>query len=128
MLALILAAALAAPSCANPSIVSAGVRSVTTTGGVKNYTVAIDVQNRGAVAQPGDLLMSLNVFQAGERVDQIGLQPLHSSQSQTVTYAFHRAAEAGDGTTDLIFTIDTNGRSGADIDCHAGNETLKISV
>ncbi|MBV8082202.1 MAG: hypothetical protein JO347_10460 [Candidatus Eremiobacteraeota bacterium] len=128
MLALLLAAALSAPSCANPSIVSATVKSVTTSGALKNYTVAVDVQNRGDVAQPSDLLMSVDVFQAGARVDQIGLQPLRPNQSQTVTYTFHRAAEAGDGTTDLKFMLDANGRAGNDVDCHAGSELLTLSV
>jgi hypothetical protein len=128
MLALMLAAALNGASCATPSIVSATVQSATTNGALKHYTIAIVVQNQGSVKQPGDLLESVDVFQAGQRVDRIGLQPLGPKQSQTVTYGFDRSAEAGDGTTDLIFTLDFNGRTGNDVDCRGGKEALRITV
>jgi len=45
MFGLILVAAFT--SCANPSIVSAGVQSVTTNGALEHYTIASTVQNRG---------------------------------------------------------------------------------
>src|ERR1700737_2072464 len=118
MFELILVAALS--SCANPSILSAGVQSATTDGALRRYTIAITVQNRGNVRQPSNLLQSVIVLQDGQKVNQIGLQPLRPKQSQKVTYSFDRAAEAGAGTTDLTFTLDFNGRSGNNIDCHAG--------
>jgi hypothetical protein len=128
MLALMLVAALTGASCANPSILSAGVQSVTTNGGLKHYTIAITVQNQGDVRQPSNLLQSVDVFQAGQRVGRIGLQPLGPKQSQKVTYSFDRSEDAGVGTTDLIFTLDFNGRSGNNVDCHAGKEALRITV
>ena len=126
MFGLILVAALTA--CANPSILSAGVQSVTTDGALKHYAIAITIQNRGNLRQPSNLLQSVIVLQDGQKVNQIGLQPLRPKQSQKVTYSFDRAAEAGAGTTDLTFTLDFNGRSGNNIDCHAGNDTFAISV
>ncbi len=128
MLALMLAAALNGASCATPTIVSATVQSATANGALKHYTIAITVANQGGVKQPSDLLESVDVFQAGQRVDRIGLQPLGPKQSQTVTYSFDRSAEAGDGTTDVIFTLDFNGRTGNDVDCRGGREALRISV
>lgn len=128
MLGLILAAALAGGSCANPSIQSASIQSVTTNGPLKHYTIAITVQNQGNVRQPSNLLQSLDVFQDGQKVGRIGLQPLGPKRSQKVTYSFDRAADANVGTTDLTFTIDTNGRSGNNVDCHAGDESFMISV
>ena len=126
MLGFIVAVALT--SCANPSILSAGVQSVTTNGALKHYTIAVTVQNRGNLRQPSNLLQSVVVLQDGQKASQIGLQPLRPKQSQKVTYSFDRAADAGDGTTDLTFTLDFNGRSGNDVDCHAGNETFDITV
>jgi hypothetical protein len=126
MLGLIVAAALT--SCANPSILSAGIQSVTTNGALKHYTIVITVQNKGNLRQPSNLLQSVVVLQNGQKVDRIGLQPLRPKQSQKVTYSFDRAADASVGTTDLTFTLDLNGRSGNNVDCHAGNETLAISV
>jgi len=95
---------------------------------LNHYTIAIIVQNQGDIRQPSDLLQSVYVFQADQRVDQIGLQPLGPRQSQKVAYSFNRSEDAGVGTTDLIFTLDFNGRSGDNVDCHAGHESLRIKV
>ncbi|MDQ6767216.1 MAG: hypothetical protein M3Z41_05360 [Candidatus Eremiobacteraeota bacterium] len=128
MLTLILAAALTGASCANPSILTAGVQSVTTNAGLNHYTLAISVRNQGNVRQPSNLLQSVDVLKDRLRVDRIGLQPLRPKQSQKVFYSFDRSDEAGAGTTEFTFTLDFNGRSGSNIDCHGGNETLTISV
>jgi hypothetical protein len=128
MHAFILAAALTAAPCANPSIVSAVAQPVTANGALNHYTIAITVQNLGNVRQPSNLLQSIDVLQDDQPVDRIGLQPLRPNQSQKVTYGFDRAADAGDGTTNLVFTLDLNGRTGTDIDCHAGVETFKLRV
>ena len=128
MIAFLLAATLNAPACANPSIVSTSVQSVANLGALDRYTVAIVVQNAGSLRQPSDLLQSVDVFQDHERVDRIGLQPLPPGQSQRVIYRFDRSAEAGAGSTELLFSLDLNGRSGDDVDCHAGNENAKLYV
>jgi CARDB len=128
MLAFIVAAALTGASCANPSIVTANIQSVTPNGGLNHYTIAITVENLGNVAQPATLLQSLEVFQDREKVDQIGLQPLRPQQSQTVTYSFDRGADAGVGTTHLRFSLDEHGQSGNHVSCFAGNETFAINV
>ncbi|MBV8172011.1 MAG: hypothetical protein JO219_08785 [Candidatus Eremiobacteraeota bacterium] len=128
MLALLLAAALNTGSCANPSIVSAGVESVAQNGALNRYTIAIVVQNQGGVTQPSDLLESVDVIQAGQKTGQMGLQPLHPGQSQKVIYTFDRSNEAANGTTDLTFSLDFNGRAGDNIDCHGGHESVTISV
>src|SRR5205807_10524639 len=101
MLALMLAAVLTGGSCANPSIVSAGIESVTTKGGLKHYTIAITVQNIGNARQPSNLLQSVDVLQDGQKPDRIGLQPLRPAQLQKVTCGFDRSDDAGDGTTEL---------------------------
>ena len=128
MYPLILAAALTGAACANPSILSAQIQPVTTNGSLHHYTIAITVQNRGSVRQPSNLLQSVDVFQDGLRVDRIGLQPLRPQQMQKVTYGFDRAADAGDGTTNLIFNLDFNGRSGKNVDCRAGDESFTLAV
>jgi hypothetical protein len=128
MLAFILAATLTGASCANPSIVTAAVTSVTSDGKLNHYTISITVRNQGTVRQPSNLLQSLDVFQNDQKVGQIGLQSLGPNQSQKVTYSFDRSADAGDGTTKLTFTLDLNGSSGNDVDCHQGTESLHIHV
>lgn len=125
---LIVAAALITAACANPSILSAQIQSKTTNGGLNHYAIAVTVQNQGSVRQPSNLLQLIDVYQDGSRVDRIGLQPLRPGQEQKVTYGFDRATDAGDGTTNLIFNLDFNDRSGKNIDCEAGNETYTLSV
>jgi hypothetical protein len=128
MLALLLAVALGGGSCANPSIVSTSVQSAIMTGGLNHYTIAIVVRNDGNVRQPSDLLQSIDVRQDDDATGKIGLQPLKPNQSQKVTYSFDRSAEAGVSTTLLTFILDVNGRSGNDIDCHAGKEMVTLTV
>lgn len=128
MLGLILAAAVSAGSCANPSIVSTTVQSVTTNGRLSHITVAVTVENLGSIKQPSNLLQSLDVLQDGEKTGRIGLQPLRPHGSQKVTYGFDRSADADTGSTELTFVLDMNGRSGSTIDCRAGRESATINV
>lgn len=128
MLALLVAAAVTSGSCANPSIVSASVQSVTQTAALNRHTIAIVVRNTGTLKQPGDLLQSIDVLQDDQKTGKIGLQPLGPGQSQKVTYSFDRSADAGAATTLLTLVLDMNGRSGNNVDCHAGNEMTTLTV
>jgi hypothetical protein len=128
MLALLVASMVAAGSCANPSIISAKVQSATMHGTLRHYTIAIVVKNIGNLRQPGNLLQSLDVLQNDQRVGKIGLQPLAPGQSQKVTYGFDRSPDAGAGTTNLLFKLDFNGRSGNDTTCHGGKEAFSLTV
>jgi hypothetical protein len=128
MLALVVAAAINAAACANPSILSARVQPATMHGALQHITIAITVKNIGNVRQPSNLLQSLDVFQNDQRVGKIGLQPLGPHQSQTVSYSFDRSPDAGAGTTNLTFRLDFNGRSGSSVDCRKGRESLSMSV
>jgi hypothetical protein len=53
MFALLLAAAIATKACADPSIVSANLASVTANGTLKHYTIAIAVSNLGGMRESG---------------------------------------------------------------------------
>lgn len=129
MIAFISSVVIAAASCANPSIVSTAVQSATTDPhGLTHYTVGITVQNLGTLRQRSDLLQSIDVELDGERVDVIGLLPLRPRQTQHVMYSFVRSAEAGAGSTSLVFTLDSNGKSGNDVDCHGGTESATLDV
>ncbi|HEY7993308.1 MAG TPA: hypothetical protein VID24_03825 [Candidatus Eremiobacteraceae bacterium] len=128
MIALMSSVLIAAAACANPSIVSTAVQSVTTdSGGLNHYTIGVTVQNLGTVRQPSDLLQSIVVEQDGERVDVIGLLPLRPRQTQHVTYSFVRSAEAGTGTTSFSFALELN-KTGANADCHAGVERSTLDI
>ncbi|HET9343741.1 MAG TPA: hypothetical protein VFO25_12580 [Candidatus Eremiobacteraceae bacterium] len=128
MIALITSILLAAAACANPSIVSTAVQSMTTdSSGLNHYTVGVTIQNVGTVRQPSDLLQSIVVEQDGERVDVIGLLPLRPRQTQHVVYSFVRSSEAGAGTTHLSFALDFN-KTGANVTCHRGAEDSSLDI
>jgi hypothetical protein len=127
MLALVSSVLIAAAACANPSIVSTAVQSVTDSNGLNHYTVGITVQNLGTARQRSDLLQSILVTQDGERADVIGLLPLRPRQTQHVTYSFVRSDEAGQGTTSLSFSLEFD-KSGSDVDCHGGTERALLDV
>ena len=119
---------IAAAKCANPSIVSTAVQSMTTDpNGLNHYTVGVTVQNVGTVRQPSDLLQSIVVEQDGERVDVIGLLPLRPRQTQHVTYSFVRSSEAGAGTTHLSFALDFN-KTGSNVTWHRGVEASSLDI
>ncbi len=128
MFAFLIAATLAGGACANPSIVSASVQSIAHNGGLDRFTIAIVVKNIGDVKQPSNLLQSIDVLQDDQKVGKIGLQPLKPNQTQKVTYQFDRSADAGAATTVLTLIMDTNGRSGNNVDCHAGKESVPLTV
>jgi len=128
MIALIASVLVAAAACANPSIVSTAVQSMTTdASGLNHYTVGVTVQNLGTVRQPSDLLQSIVVEQDGERVDVIGLLPLRPRQTQHVMYSFVRSSEAGAGSTHLSFSLDFN-KTGTSVTCHDGSENSSLDV
>ena len=128
MIALMTSILIAAAACANPSIVSTAVQTVTTdASGLNHYTVGVTVQNLGTVRQPSDLLQSIVVEQDGERVDVIGLLPLRPRQTQHVTYSFVRSSEAGTGTTHLSFSLGFN-KTGANVTCRHGIEASSLDI
>jgi len=128
MIAIISSILIAAAACANPSIVSTAMQSVTTDeNGLNHYTVGVTVQNLGTVRQPSNLLQSIVVEQDGARVDVIGLLPLRPRQTQHVMYSFVRSSDAGPGTTHLSFSLEFN-KSGSNVDCRAGTESAALDV
>src|SRR5579872_4234085 len=128
MIALLASAALMQAACANPSIVSAHIQSITSSGAVNHYTIAISVENHGTLKQPSNVLQSVIVSKDGERLDRIGLQPLRPKQSEAVRFTFDRGTDEGSGTTDLTLTLSTNGRERNDVGCHAGHEILIVTI
>ena len=126
--ATLVASALPPCSGAAPAITSAALKSAATDGALKHYVVAITVMNQGNARQPGNLLQSVDVFQDGVKVGKIGLQPLKPSQTQTVTYGFDRALDAGDGTTHLKLMLDFNGMTGSMVNCRSSGGAYRLDV
>ena len=120
--------AVATGSCtgADPALVAANVKTVTNTGGVNHYAVAVSVMNRGMANQPSNVLQSVDIFQNGNKVDTKGIPPLKSGQIYKFEFTFMRSADAAEGTTHLKFAIAMHQPSGApnDQDCATADDTL----
>jgi len=135
MLELIVVAALvplivsASPACADPAIVSATQTSMHRNGALDVYDTAIVVKNMGNRGQAKSLLQSVEVFQDGTKVGQIGLLPLAPGRSQTVHYELQRSAGGHMGSTHLRFALVMHDPHGVPItDCSTSNDGYRLSV
>lgn len=97
--------ALATPSCIVPTVTSANVVNVAHDGNLNHYRVAINIANTTDGTQAGNTLQFVDVFHARQKLDAIGVPPLHPGKSYQAFYTFTRSSDAGDGTTTLLLPI-----------------------
>jgi hypothetical protein len=134
-IALILLAALAvvpspaSASCSgpDPSISSVSVAHVSTSGGLSTYRFNGSVVNVGSAAQASDVLQFVDVFQSGEKVNSIGIPPLHPHQSYAFSYSAQRSSDAGAGTTKMLFRLRMKQPTGSAQDCSAANDSFSLT-
>jgi hypothetical protein len=102
------AAAASAATCAasDPQIVSVAVKSVETVGSVDRYHLSGTVTNKGATTQASNLLQSVDIFDAEDKMDTKSIPPLKPGESFTFTYVSTRSSQAGKDTTVLGFQLD----------------------
>jgi hypothetical protein len=120
----------AAAACAgaDPSLGTVSAGHVSTSGGLSTYRLTGTVANTGETAQASDVLQSVDVFQDGEKVDTIGIPPLHPHQSYTFSYSAKRSSEAGTGTTKMLFRLRMERPVGTGPqDCNAGNDSTTMT-
>src|SRR5713101_6412491 len=96
LVALAQSSAFAACAGADPAIVSASAKSMTSDGQVNRYAVNIRVTNVGRRNQPSNLLQSVEIWQNDVKLDMKGLPPLRAGQSYSFTYVYQRSADAGE--------------------------------
>jgi hypothetical protein len=60
----------------------------------------------GATGQPSNLLQSVDIFNAEDKLDTKSIPPLKPGESFTFTYVSVRSSQAGKGTTQLGFQLD----------------------
>jgi subtilase family serine protease len=93
------------------------------------YDTAITVRNLGTKAQPSSLLQSVEIFQDGTKVGQMGIQPLKPGASQTVHYRLQRAHGGRPGSTQLRFLLVLTDPHRVPItDCSTSNDVYHLSV
>jgi len=93
-------------SCAGPVITSASVKDVVPQGNLNRYDIVATVVNNSGQTQSKDMLQFVDVYHAGDKLDDRGVPPLAAGQSYTVPYSYFRSRDAGNGTTKLIFAMD----------------------
>jgi hypothetical protein len=86
------------------------------------YRIFVTATNVGMHGQAGNALDSIALSENGVRLDVKGLQPLPAGASQTVTFIFRRAADAGMFTSPLRFRIIME----QGMDCNSGNDAMRL--
>lgn len=120
---------LAMSACADPAITTAVSHSAGNNGNLTTYDVDITVENLGTAGQPSSLLQSVEVFQNGSKVDQIGVPPLAPHASHTVRYTLQRSSEAHAGTTHLRLQLALRDPHNAMVtDCSTANDTYRLNL
>jgi CARDB len=122
-------AAQAAPTCAgpDPAIGNVTVSGVTPSGNLNNYHITGTVTNMGSSTQAKDVLQSVDIYMADQKLDAKSIPPLAAGQSTTFTYTYQRSKDAGQGTTRLRFALDMHNPEGNAQNCSTQNDSTEIS-
>ena len=126
LVALAQASAPAACTGADPAILSATAKSMSSDGQVNRYAVNVRVANLGHMNEPSNFLESVEIWQDGVKLDMRGLPPLRAGQSTSFTYIYQRSADAGAGTSDLTLHLTMRPHSG-NMDCNPNNDTTSVT-
>jgi hypothetical protein len=112
-----------AASChgSDPEITSVVVKSVEAAGSVTRYHLAGTVLNMGASSQASNLLQSVDIFDAEDKLDTKSIPPLKAGESFTFAYVSVRSSQAGKGTTQLGFQLDPISP------CSVGNDRYSLT-
>jgi hypothetical protein len=121
-------AAMAAGTCAgpDPSIGNVTVAGVTPSGGLNNYHITGTVTNVGGATQSKDVLQSVDIYMADQKLDAKSIPPLAAGQSATFNYVYQRSKDAGQGTTRLRFVLDMHNPPGTAQDCSTQNDQTEV--
>ncbi len=93
-------------NAAVPSIANVAVKNVTTSGGLNHYEIVGTVVNNGSAGQASNVLQSVDIFLAQQKLDTRSIPPLAAGKSFQFTYTYDRSSGAGQGTTKLTFALD----------------------
>jgi hypothetical protein len=105
----------------DPQIVSVTVKSVETVGNVARYHLSGTVTNMGSATQASNLLQSVDIFDADDKLDTKSIPPLKPGESFSFTYISTRSSQAGKGTTQLGFQLDPLSP------CSVGNDRYSLT-
>jgi hypothetical protein len=119
-----------AASCAggDPAITSVKVGNVSSNGGLTSYTIDGVVANLGSARQASNVLQFVDIYQGKTRLDVRGIPPLAPGQNYAWSYVWHRASDAGSGTTTLRLSLRMVQPPGVGSeDCNASNDFNSVT-
>ena len=121
-------AAAAAGTCAgpDPSLGNITVTGVTQDGGLNDYHITGTVTNAGSTTQAKDVLQSVDIYMADQKLDSKSIPPLAAGQSAQFTYVYQRSKDAGQGTTHLRFMLDMHNPGGNAQNCSAQDDQGEV--
>ena len=119
----------AAGTCAgpDPAIGKVAVSGVTQSGNLSNYHITGTVTNMGSATQAKDVLQSVDIYMADQKLDAKSIPPLAAGQSATFDYTYQRSKDAGQGTTRLRFALDMHNPGGTAQNCSTQNDSTELT-
>jgi hypothetical protein len=119
----------AAAACvgADPSVSNVVVKGTTADGNLNHYQISGTVVNLGTESQPSNTLQSVDIFKGTQKVDAKSIPPLKAGESYTFTYVSDRSADAGNGTSKLVFTIDVQNITSREQNCDLTNDSFTLT-
>jgi hypothetical protein len=121
----------AAPTCGgvDPAITNVSVHQGGSNGDLNRYVADITVKNLGSAPEKSSVLQSVEIYQDGSKVGQVGTPPLPPGGTATVHYTLTRSSDARPGTTNLRFhVIIRDPHNPATHDCDTANDTFRTRV
>jgi hypothetical protein len=105
----------------DPEITAVVVKSVEPAGNTERFHLSGTVTNMGLTAQASNVLQSVDIFDADDKLDTKSIPPLKPGESFAFTYVSVRSAQAGKGTTQLGFQLDPIST------CSVGNDRYSLT-
>jgi hypothetical protein len=96
------------PACSGNavSIESVANNDVQNNGDTERYALRGTVINHGTRRQTPKVLQSVEVYQDGQKINEIGVPPLGPGRSYTFRQSVVRSVIGGEGTTHLTFRLE----------------------
>jgi subtilase family serine protease len=118
----------AGATCAgpDPALGNVTVTGVTQDGGLNDYHITGTVTNTGGATQAKDVLQSVDIYMAGQKLDSKSIPPLAAGQSAQFTYVYQRSKDAGQGTTRLRFVLDMHNPGGTAQNCSTQDDQREV--
>ncbi len=91
----------AANTCVAPTVSSARVVDVSHDGNLNHYRIEMTILNNTSATQARNTMQFVDIYKNHQKLDAIGIPPLHPGGSYKAYYTLSRSSEAGEGSVTL---------------------------